>query len=319
LDSASSIVAWRSTKISDRSAIIQNVPPEWELIFGGLGAGASAAAIIGAAWVVVKLVGKGWRSTFGRRRAQAKLLDQLACGSSIEFLESKFGVAQFVTEQQQGFEQRIYRLSGAWVLLELFPVGYTQSARRVYSYSITITSRWMHYSTKRLTFKQLKVKLGKHKFPGHGIGFEGERLWIGAHRWGYLRHYNFRGSGGHQYYWLSYNIAGCGYMSGPFEPGQVDRGIYCDDVNSAYARTNIDPIDSSGITVNTLTALSPEATEDVLAQFMSRDILGVDEATVRLASTIRPPSDMPMRSRLSATRFRIKFAIERNLKRLKRG
>lgn len=134
---------------------------DWSQINTGLGAGASATALLTLAWAIGKGLRKLWLVTFGRRRAQTKLLDQLACGSSIEFLESKLGVPQFVTEQQQGFEQRIYRLPGAWVLLELFPVGYTQSARRVYSYSITITSRWMHYSTKRLTFKHIESQARK--------------------------------------------------------------------------------------------------------------------------------------------------------------
>src|SRR6185312_6970424 len=117
------IVQWRSAKISDCSAIIHAVSLDWSQINTGLGAGASAAALLTLAWAIGKGLRTLWRVTFGRRRGQAKLLDQLACGSSIEFLESKFGVAQFITQQQQGFEQRIYRLPGAWVLLELFPVG----------------------------------------------------------------------------------------------------------------------------------------------------------------------------------------------------
>lgn len=157
----------------------------------------------------------------------------------------------------------------------------------------------------------MKVKLGKHKFGEARIGFDSERLWIGAHRRGYLRRYYFGNPAGYQYYWLSYNMAGAGRLSEHmFTPGQVGRGVPCPDVNSPDARAAAEPIDSSGITVNTLTVLSPEATQEVLAQFTSRDVLGADEATVRLASTIRPPSDLTLRSRLRARRLRAQLAIK---------
>jgi hypothetical protein len=81
----------------------------WELFVAGLGAGASATALIGAGWVAVTLVVKGYRATFGSRRAQSKLLDRLACGSSVDFVESLYGVAQFISREDDR-EQRTYRL-----------------------------------------------------------------------------------------------------------------------------------------------------------------------------------------------------------------
>lgn len=286
--------------------------PQLQLIFSGIGAGAGAATIIGAAWATVRLLGKAWRSSFGRRRIQAKLLDQLACGSSIGFVESKIGVAQFIGNED-GREQRTYRLPGAWVIVEILD-------NAVYSYSITITSRWMHYSTERLTFKHLKVKLGKDRFGDFGTGNEGEQLWIAAYRHGYSRHYYFHKSGGYQYYWLSYNMAGCGQLGGHlFTGGEVNRGIYRRSAYSLGPREpEAEPIESSRITANTLTILSPEATQDDLAQFMRRNTLGVDEARVRLASTIRPPSDLTRRTRLRQKRFRLKLAKDRILDRVKR-
>ena len=109
--------------------------------------------------------------TAGRRRAQAAILDKLACGSSVEFTEAQLGVAQFA-RRQDGREQKIYRLPGAWVTVEFMG--------NVVTFSITITSADMYYSTKRLTFGQLDLQLGKDTFAKARRDFDGERRWIGA-------------------------------------------------------------------------------------------------------------------------------------------
>lgn len=250
-------------------------------------------------------------AVFGRRRAQARLLDQLACGSSIAFVESRLGPPQFIGSEDER-EQRTYRLPGAWVLIEI-------KDNAIFSYSITVTSRRMHYNTKRLSFKHLRVKLGKDKFGEHGINCQGEKLWIGAYRVGYLRAYYFHRSGGSQHYFLSYNMAGCGRLSGPFTAGRLTNGAFYKYEYSLGPRKPEDElVDASGITVNTLSVVSPEVIHDEeLGQFMRRNVLGVDEARVRLASTIRPPSEMSMRTRLRNRRFRLQMSAKRALERIR--
>jgi hypothetical protein len=277
-----------------------------DVVFRSLGAGAATAALLTLAWGTVKGGGKLMWAVFGRRRAQARLLDQLACGSSVDYVESLFGVAQFITFEDER-EQRTYHLPGAWVMVEL-------NKRAVIAYSITITSRRMSYSIKRLTFGLQKVKLGKDKFGDHGIGYRGERLWIGAHRFGYTRCYYYGNPAGYQYYWLSYNMSGVGVLSASeATPGLIERGVFAAQLSSPDSITDGDGVDASGITVNTLTVLHPEGPVD---QFNSRHILGPDEARVRLASTIRPPSDMSLRTRLRNRRFRMRLSAKRALERI---
>ncbi|TQC42619.1 hypothetical protein EEB14_47790 [Rhodococcus sp. WS4] len=232
----------------------------------GLGIGASAAAVVAALWALWQLFRKSWERTVGGRRSQARILDQLACGSSLAFAEARLGVAQFVA-QRAPLEQRIYRLPGAWVLLEV-------SDDTVRSFSITITDPSMHYPTERLTFGRLAVELGKDTFTCAAPDFNGERLWIGARRMGYLRHYYFGNPGGYQNYWLSYNMSG----AGTFPPGtrfaSGDYSAYCDEDSTSTS-------DTSSIVVNTLTVVSPEW--HALEHYMERDVLGPDHDLVRLS------------------------------------
>lgn len=248
-------------------------------------------------------------TVFGRRRAQARLLDQLACGSSVDYVESLFGVAQFTTFEDER-EQRTYHLPGAWVMVEL-------EKKAVIAYSITITNRHMSYSIERLTFGFQKVKLGKSKFGDRGIGFRGERLWVGAHRSGYARSYYYGNPAGYQYYWLSYNMSGAGRLSAPgLAPGLIERGVFAAQLSSPDSRTDGDGVDASAITVNTLTVLHPQSPVD---QFNSRHVLGPDEARVKLARTVRPPIYPSLRTRFRARRYRLRNAMKHKLASLKVG
>ena len=166
------------------------------------------------------------------------------------------------------------------------------------SFSITVTNRWMQYNIKRLTFGYLDYKLGKDKFGGHGIGYQGERFWIGARRVGYMRCYYLGNPAAYQYYWLSYNMSGVGVLSVPDSaPGLVERGVFCPSLATRiksgwrWCRCIWHP-------VNTLTVLHPEGPVD---EFNARHVLGPDESRVRLAPTIRLPTG---RTFLSQLRFR---------------
>ncbi len=161
-----------------------------------------------------QLTRKQWDRTIGRRRAQSRILDQLACGSSLEFVESLLGLPQFL-EKIDGREQRIYRLAGSWVVVELYE-------RAMLSFSITITDPRMYHSTERLSFGQLHVRLGRSDFADVSHHPSGERMWVGARRHGYLQHHYFGNPGGYQDYWLSHNM--CGATTGPL--GNFWRNAY---------------------------------------------------------------------------------------------
>ncbi|CDZ90124.1 hypothetical protein QM787_25525 [Rhodococcus ruber] len=186
----------------------------WDSVAAGLGAGAAGATVLSAVWGMGQLTRKQWDRTIGRRRAQSRILDQLACGSSLEFVESLLGLPQFL-EKIDGREQRIYRLAGSWVVVELYE-------RAMLSFSITITDPRMYHSTERLSFGQLHVRLGRSDFADVSHHPSGERMWVGARRHGYLQHHYFGNPGGYQDYWLSHNM--CGATTGPL--GNFWRNAY---------------------------------------------------------------------------------------------
>jgi hypothetical protein len=69
--------------------------------------------LTGIAWATVRFVLNPLASRLGRRRAQAKLLDQLACGSSIAYVESLFGAAQFITYMSVNSVPTIFAAHGS--------------------------------------------------------------------------------------------------------------------------------------------------------------------------------------------------------------
>lgn len=248
----------------------------WNSVAAGLGAGAAGATVLSGVWGTGQLARRQWDSTIGRRWAQSRLLDQLACGSSLEFVESLLGLPQFL-EQIDDREQRSYRLPGCWVAVELYE-------RAVLSFSITITDRRMYHSTEGLTFGQLRVQLGRSAFADVTHPPKGERMWVGARRHGYLQHHYFGNPGGYQDYWLSHNM--CGATAGALGTfwKNVATGTY-----ATHDRPNLPedmPTEAQSIVVNTLTVLGPQRnirTNPLMTQMMSRDVLGADHDTVRLA------------------------------------
>lgn len=266
----------------------------------------SASGIAGIAWAAIKFLWNPLFERLTRRRAQAELLDQLACGSSVDYVESLFGPAQFITYENER-QQRTYHLPGAWVMTEL-------KDGAVVAFSITVTKRRMYYNTKRLTFGYIKVKLGKSKFGDHGIGYDGERSWIGAYRVGYLRTYDFRRSGAYQRFWLSYNMAGVGSF------GAVDRntgeaahwyetGSFCEDQNAPQCHPAEPGLDASQCTINTLTVMHQDSVSE--AEFLARNVLGPDESQVQRATAIKPPNNQTVRGRLAYRRYQLVQAAKK--------
>jgi hypothetical protein len=235
----------------------------WDVLSLGLGVGSSAAAVTAALWGVWKLSRRVWDHTIGRRRAQAAILDQLACTVSQAYIESLLGVPRFIANPGADLEERIYRLPGAWVAIQF-------KGTAVHLFSITITDADMWYRTGGMTLGVIDLKLGQDTFALAREGFDGEQLWIGNRQAGYYRHYHFGGAGGgHQHFWLSFNAVGAGNfdrVAGPFS-----SGIYGDQGDTVP--------DSTKITANTLTILSPFGSiEDV----HGRDLFGPHIETMNL-------------------------------------
>jgi hypothetical protein len=235
------------TPDSERYAMTDQ-PGLWHAVTTGLSAAAGAVALITALWAFRLVARRWWSRSVGRRRAQTAILDQIVCTSSLAFVESKLGVPQFIRHDDD-YEQRIYRLPGAWVTVE--PVD---SAVR--AFTITITDANMYYETKGLTFGVVNVRLGKDTFDEAAQSLS-EELAIGARHATYVRHYDSNNPGGFQQYWLAYNEVGAGTIAGK----QYASGIYAASYTAEARnddRTYGTPPDPAEITANTLTVLSPE-------------------------------------------------------------
>lgn len=265
---------------------------DWSHWDNVLSATVGVTVLVGIAWAAIKFVLNPLAEWLGRRRAQAKLLDQLACGSSVDYVESLFGVAQFVG-QRGGNETRTYNLPGAWVVIEI-------RNNAVYAFGITITRRRMHYNTKRLTFGNVNLRLGKDKFPLPSIACTGERLWIGVHRWGYARQITYKQNGLWHFQGLSYNMAGAGSLGWAHGAGMFERGSLCESTNTPCGAPSNEPLDSQGITVNTLSVLSPDAVHTEVNSYVE---FSVDDTRSMLAATTKPPVGSPHRN----NRWRIKW------------
>lgn len=209
----------------------------WHTLQLGLSIGASSAAVIAAIWGLWRLGRLWWNATFGRRNAQAAILDQLACTVSMAYVENLLGVPRFIVG-----DERFYNLPGGWV-----GVRYQNDAVNLLSITITDSSLW--YRTGGMTLGMINVKLGSDSFAAETTGrFDGQEVWIGNKQAGYFRHYHFGGAGGGgQHFWLSYNASGAGEYGAGFS-GRYSSGIYGDHGTAP---------DPARITANTLTILSP--------------------------------------------------------------
>ena len=234
----------------------------WDVVSLGLGIGASAAAVIGAAWGLWLLARRWWDRSFGRRHAQARILDQLSCSVSMVFIESRLGVPLFITHPYgDEREERIYRLSGAWVAIQ-------PKHGAVHLFSITITDPKMYYDISDMTRGVLKLKLGKDTFAHVNPEYhDSESLWFGTRQAGYLRHYFLGNSSGYLHYWLSFNAIGAGVFPSDEQPYQ----------SGMYGKRGDRPPNSTTITANTFTALDGSVEDE-----KGREVFGPHPDTLRL-------------------------------------
>lgn len=183
----------------------------------------------------------------------------------------------------------------------------------VVSFSITIRKKSMWYSTRRLMFGQAAIKLGKDTFeklkPQHAFG--GERslhVWRGARTEGMSEYLFYGNPGQYQCYWLSYNMAGEGGMEVTLEGGMDYRsGRYTDDEyldQYDSVDENVACPDISGVTVNTLTVLTPyPKAEAETVYFMKRAFLGPDHDILRLAGYWAPNAITELRWKIRGWRI----------------
>lgn len=222
--------------------IEQAGPTAWDVLSLGLGIGASGAAVVGALWGLWILARRGWDRTVGRRRAQAAILDQLACTVSQAYVENLLGAPKIIIGTQH-----FYELPGAWVGIEFKDAA-------VHILSITITDAKMWYRIGGITLGTFDVRLGVDTFAQlvtpvvKGDLHDGEELWRGLKEAGYWRHYHFGGAGGaHQHFWLSFNSVGAGTFDSNADPY----------MSGSAGRHGGTAPDATKITANTLAVLSP--------------------------------------------------------------
>jgi hypothetical protein len=223
----------------------------WSWLPTALSSADSAIAIITGLVVFIGIVirfgVRGWRRTkIHRRRAQSKIIDQLAPGRPLEAVESLLGMPAYITLHHTpnggSVEERYYRMEGAWVTVQA-------TSGSVQVFSVTITDENMYYDTGLLTFGIIPVRLGRDTFTDAPPS-DHESIQIGARHATFVRYYDYGcTAAGGQYCWLAHNGVGAGLFTAG-EP--YGKGTY-----SSYGGQYGTPPDVSAITVNTITIMSP--------------------------------------------------------------
>lgn len=272
-----------------------------------MGSVSTVAAVIpqvaGTFAILVTLLGVGrwasrrWQSTVGLRRAQANLLNQLACGATSASVNALLGEPKFVREID-GRIERTYRLTGVWVAVEFEHGADPERGAPVIAFSITVSDprRWFHAG--KLTTDHLPIRLGRDRI-GSAPDAADEWYWTGANRYGYLRHYYFGNPGGYQDFWLSHNMVGCGPSPSAFV--HFHSGKYSDSAAARYHTNEPNVLrqsDVSEVAINTLTVLGPNRDCHVEQQFFDREVLGVEHSVVRLDRSEWKPYRPPLRFRI---------------------
>jgi hypothetical protein len=224
----------------------------------------SAVVIIGGgALGVYHAVGRLWRQTIGSRRDLARRVNQLAAGTTIRYVEARFGTPVFEAKSQltaqlldgskscPPLRELVYRERHAWI--QVLADDHNAVAR----FSITVTDPRFRFSTRLLTRNFLNVKLGRSRFsdtfttsfiPGRPrpVG----RVWIGAHNYGYSECYGFGNPGAYQAYILSHNQIGAGKWNS--RGARLTPGTREFDAGAPWAQSFW-----AGTTINTLTVVGP--------------------------------------------------------------
>lgn len=185
---------------------------DWQRVQAAAETAAALLAVAGSVYVVFRLIRGWWRQSIGLRRAQARVLDRLACGEPVERVNTWLGLP--VSSSERG---HTYELPGAWVHI-------TVEGDAVESFAITIRHSRLFYRTERLTFGMFNVKLGQDTFGAANISDGGGVTWIGARRMGAHIGPVYGGNPFmYQNYWIGYNDAGAGDVL-PCRQHELDAG-----------------------------------------------------------------------------------------------
>ncbi|NIL78384.1 hypothetical protein RhoFasB10_04561 [Rhodococcus sp. B10] len=173
------------------------------------------------------------------QKQQAEKLDQLGLGRPLETIETALGKPHLLNRWQtvgDQSEDRIYRLPGAWVVLQAVKGA-------VAAYSITITDSNLYYNTGKVTRGIVPVRLGRSMFTDARTEGAADAFEIYAHFATFHRYYDYgSNAAGGQFIWLAFNPGGAGDFDGA-------SGW---DSQLRTARERAAACDLSGITINTI-------------------------------------------------------------------
>lgn len=207
------------------------------LVDSGFAVLATLVAVVGLG---LKVLQQWWKHRPPQvRKKQAELLDQLGLGRPLETIEAALGKPHLLNPSQsasgQG-EERIYRLPGAWVVLQ------TREGA-VAAYSITITDADLYYDTGKITHEIVPVRLGHTVFADARTEGASDALEIYAHLATFHRHYDYgSNAAGGQFIWLAFNPGGA---------GSFDGAVFS-DWQLRSSEENAGACDLSRITINTI-------------------------------------------------------------------
>lgn len=199
------------------------------------------AALGGLIGYSIKPIQRRWRRRpTNVRRQQAKKLDQLGLGRPLETIEAVLGSPHLLNRwktPEGETEDRVYRLPGAWVVLQVHEAA-------VAAYAITITDADLYYDTAKITRGSVPVCLGSKVFADAPTVGAADAFEIYAHLATFHRYYDYgSNAAGGQYIWLAHNLGGVGDFAG---------ASATPDWTAHTAQENAATCDLSRITVNTI-------------------------------------------------------------------
>jgi hypothetical protein len=247
----------------------------------------SAAVVIGrASWA-------GLLATIGSRWQTSRRINRLACGMTLSYVESLFGVAALARAQPEvNLTEHVFYTPHAFVqvLIDADDV--------VVRFSITVTDDRFRFRTRDLTFDLVQLRLGKSRFASlDRLPSDGYQVSLGARRFSYVEAHSFGNPGAYQQYLLAYNDSGIGThaIGLVHQLGLIGQrsGVFADDGSAtAGGSAHVAQLDEfrQKTVVNTLTVVAGLARPD-LCKIMSA---GVDMDHVRV---FRPSGSQRRRQR----------------------
>jgi hypothetical protein len=243
---------------------------------------AAIVAIGGAAVAVGRGAVRVYRRTIGSRRDLGRRLNQMGAGTTIRWVEDRFGTPAFsgvfASAETPGkpaapaapLRQLVYRERHVWLQVLV------NENDAVVRFSITVTDPRFSFEVFSLTNYQMKARIGRSRFADiHGPAEpQGRSLRIGAHNREYAEAYWFGNPGNYQWFVLSHNDAGTGAFGFAIErdgPAHIREGV----LQIGEPGVRLRPFDPAAgyatrfraaTVINTLTVLGPLLPSEGLAE-----------------------------------------------------